>query len=402
MKSRFALFLFFILSTFQIFAQCGNRYKKKIFPEIDKIPNVMFSTANNDTLNMDIYVPLNDTASHRTVLILAHGGGFIMGDKGDGNICGKLCQTFAHRGYVTANIQYRLTSEAAMEDSIQAYTEVVRAISDGKAAVRFFRKDAATDNIYKINPNWIFAGGNSAGGVLFMQVMYLDSINEAPIAMQSIIRANGGIVGNSGNPGYPSKIQGVLSLAGGLISTSFIGPGSGPSFNAQGDQDRTVPYFCGESNLGTYQLRLCGLGNIEPIYNQYNINHLSLIYPGEGHVPWDHNVAEQIQIDSTAANFFYSLICNHITSDHPRQNEPNVLLHPNPCGSYFDISSDIILSEVTLLNDMGQCVKILKNESIDNHLHINTTGLQSGVYIAKIEFKNRSIVPIIKQIVITQ
>lgn len=385
MRTKLYLLLVLTAGAAQVFAQCGQRYKDMIFSQVTKTSNVTYSTSNNTTLKMDIYEPTGDTATQRPVLIMAHGGSFIGGDKGTDGVCTQICTNYAKRGYVTADIQYRLGNPLAMLDSTQAITTVLKAISDGKSAVRFFRKDAATTNTYKIDPNWVFVGGNSAGAVLYMHVIYLDSTNEAPTAMRNLINSNGGFEGNSGNPGYPSDVQGVLNLAGGLNVPEFVGPGSRPSFNAQGDQDNTVPYGCANAQGGATPVRLCGLLAIEPLYNQYNVNHVSIVYPGEGHVPWQSNQAEMAEIDTNSANFFYSLMCSSSTSINDVKFEANVMLFPNPASSVLNLHTSVQPSSVTLLDNVGRTV-ITQNNIESNNVQLNTTGLAKGIYFVRIEF----------------
>jgi acetyl esterase/lipase len=127
---------------------------------------------------MDIYQPDGDTYAARPLIILAHGGSFIGGSKTDDATVVELCNRFAKRGYVTASINYRLGTliNLVSSDSTVPMGIVVKAISDGKAAIRYFMKDAATTNTYKIDTNNIFVGGNSAGAVLYMHVLYLSNL----------------------------------------------------------------------------------------------------------------------------------------------------------------------------------------------------------------------------------
>ncbi len=398
MKTRLYLFAILVSASAQLFAQCGSRYKDMIFSNVSQ-DTVVYSTSNSITQKMIIFQPVGDTAAVRPVMIMAHGGSFIGGDMGQDPVCTQICTDYAKRGYVTADIQYRLGNALQMLDSTNAITVVLKAISDGKSAVRFFRKDAATTNTYKIDTNWIFAGGNSAGAVLYMHVMYLDSTGEAPAAMQSIINNNGGFEGNSGNDGYSSKIQGVMNLAGGLNVPEFVGPGSGPSFNAQGDQDATVPYECGNAQNGLTPVRLCGLGAIEPLYVQYNVNHVSIVYPGAGHVPWQSNAGEMTQIDTTSANFFYSLMCGSSTSIHEVRFEANLMLFPNPTNTQLNLHTNVQPSSVAVLNNLGQTV-LLQNNIEGNNLQLNTSGLAKGVYLVKVEFADRNYITAIRRVVI--
>ena len=145
MKSKIYLALALVLAAGQTFAQCGTRYMDSLFA-VTVTSNVTYTTANGVTLMLDVYEPTGDTASQRPLIIMAHGGSFISGSKTEDNVVPQTCRAFAARGYVCAGINYRLGQVFEMLDSTNAKNVVIRAISDGKAAVRFFRKDAATTN----------------------------------------------------------------------------------------------------------------------------------------------------------------------------------------------------------------------------------------------------------------
>ena len=101
------------------------------------------ATDNESGLEMDVYQPIGDTASNRPLIIFAHGGAYVGGDKNNPTMI-TLCQSFAKRGYVTASIRYRLTSITnffvpnASDILIQT---MVNSMSDMKASIRYFRKD---------------------------------------------------------------------------------------------------------------------------------------------------------------------------------------------------------------------------------------------------------------------
>ena len=78
---------------------------------------------------MDVYTPDGDNYSERPLIIFAHGGVFITGNKNNTAMV-ELCEAFAKRGYVTASIQYRLTNFSSLTDSMQMLQTVVNGISD--------------------------------------------------------------------------------------------------------------------------------------------------------------------------------------------------------------------------------------------------------------------------------
>lgn len=377
-------------------AQCGNgRYLTNIFPA--SVSTVTYSTPYS--LSMDIYQPVGDTMSHRPLIILAHGGSFVGGTKNNDSTVVRFCRWYAQRGYVTASIDYRLTTAFNLLDSSQAVDEVIKAMGDGKAAVRYFVKDAATTNTYKIDTNNIFVGGNSAGAVLYMHVGYIDSIGECPAYLQTAMNNNGGFEGNSGNAGYTTKTKAIISLAGGLNQSSFVGPGNKPSANAQGDQDAVVPYYCGHAQSGAVPVTLCGLGTLEPIYVANSINHVSLVFPGDGHVPWDGDNAKQASVDTMVMNFLYSLICG-TTSVNELANNSEVVLYPNPAKEVLHINAPQSISSITVYDMTGRVV--ILNEGINaNTYEVNTSQLSKGLYFVKMNVgRGKDATPIVKRIVI--
>ena len=105
----------------------------------------------SDAQKLDLYIPTTGSGPFPLV-IMVHGGGFMMGDKSDGAGLTGVDQLLA-AGYAVASINYRLSSEAIYPAQIY----------DAKAAVRFLRANAAE---YQLNPDKFGAWGASAGGSL--------------------------------------------------------------------------------------------------------------------------------------------------------------------------------------------------------------------------------------------
>lgn len=75
----------------------------------------------------------------------------------------------------------------------------MRGVQDGRAAVRYFRKNAAIGgNTYRIDTNNIYFAGVSAGGFIALQLAYLDKASEIPsfIDMAGQPGLTGGLEGN--------------------------------------------------------------------------------------------------------------------------------------------------------------------------------------------------------------
>ncbi|MBK9255794.1 MAG: alpha/beta hydrolase [Saprospiraceae bacterium] len=217
-------------------------------------------------LFMDVYEPTGDTLSKRPVIIWAFGGAFVGGDRKQ---LAENARAAARLGYVSACIDYRLLNIFTQWpiDSVKSLDIAVKASTDMKAAIRHFRKDAATINMFKIDPDMIIIGGVSAGAITAIQAAYFDAGDNTDPKIKAVVDANGGIEGTSGdaeNLKYSSKVQGVINLSGGIYRTDFIDAGEPPIISFHGDADEVVPY--------KYDfVRLSGV-DIIPLYGSYEID----------------------------------------------------------------------------------------------------------------------------------
>ncbi len=396
-KHHLIMLCIIFMYTSKIYAQCpSGRYLNEIFPTVSTT-TVTYSAPYN--LQMDIYQPVGDTLSKRPLIILAHGGSFISGTKNDDTTILRLDTNFAKRGYVTVSIDYRLTTLANLVDSAMAFDAVIKAMSDGKAAIRYFVKDAATTNTYKIDTNNIFIGGNSAGAVLFMHVGYLDSLGECPPYLASAMGTNGGFEGNSGNAGYTTKSKGIINLAGALNTAAFVGPGDKPSANAQGTVDNVVPYNCGHPLGGIVPVQLCGLGVLEPVYVSNSIYHMSHVFPGDGHVPWSTDLVKFHTVDSMITVFLYNLVCTGIASVNEVNTNTEVALFPNPVNEILNVRSSQAVNDIALYDETGRVVYDAKNINKENY-EINTSRLSKGLYFVRISFSNMNNSPVVRRVVV--
>ena len=391
------ILLCFVLLPVASLGQCApGRYISEIFPSYT-MDSVTYSVPYS--LKMDIYQPAGDALPIRPLIILAHGGSFIDGGReGDSTIL-TLCQNFAKRGYVTASIDYRLDSTFGMFDSATAVNEIVRAICDGKAAIRFFR-DSTNQAAYRIDTNNIFIGGNSAGAILYLHAAYLDSFNECTPDFRDAFTANGGFDGNSGYSGHSSKANAVINLAGALHSTEFAGRGDMPSVNAQGDSDVVIPYDCGYPNVGLYiPVTFCGLGALEPIYATNSIYHMSHVFHNEGHVPWASSAADFMTVDSLTTQFLYSLVCAENTAVTNVAPNATTNIFPNPATEQVAVRSSEQISEVTVVDNTGRVVTELGGIN-SNTCNINTARLSAGMYFIKVRFCNQDNMPLVSKLVV--
>ena len=373
------LVLLFIMST-ELFSQCDGRYENEIFDEVSKTiveyTDVYNWSALDSGLDMDIYQPVGDTVTNRPVLIFAHGGVYVAGNKNNPPMV-SLCEAFAKRGYVTASIQYRLTSSLSLlsPDASDIFSQtVLNSVSDMKAAVRYFRKDVAeNNNAYGINPDFIFVGGYSAGAVTAAHLSVIDD-NQVPAEFQSFYDLAGGIEGNSGNSGYSSEVSGAILLAGAINTLDFIDADDEPIVSLHASDDNTVSYECANA-LGNASLPfLCGSGKIhEELENVGVINDL-YTFPSGGHA------APISDIEETAvpfiSDFLYDLICQSTSVDD--KESPLFSVYPNPCQNYINIENLNRINNVVVIDLLGNIVSEIQLKSGANQ--INTSALSEGVY----------------------
>lgn len=109
--------------------------------------NITYGKTPEQELKLDIYRP-KAAAELLPACVLVHGGGWLNGDKEKFT---PLAIALAERGYVVANVEYRL-------GGVAKYPAGVR---DCLSAVRFVRQNAEK---FGIDPHRIGAWGGSAGG----------------------------------------------------------------------------------------------------------------------------------------------------------------------------------------------------------------------------------------------
>lgn len=105
---------------------------------------------------LDIYQSRRATdTARRPAVIVIHGGGWTGGKKE--NVFDRLCLPFLEKGFVVANVEYRLAATAPAPAAVQ----------DVLAAAEWVRTNAAK---YNIDRNKIIVTGDSAGGHLALMV----------------------------------------------------------------------------------------------------------------------------------------------------------------------------------------------------------------------------------------
>ena len=293
----------------QLSTLCGNqRFHDYVFPSVPTpISDVVYGSntkmdGTTQVLKLDVFQPVGDVSTNRPLVIIAHGGSFLYNTKTGPDVV-PLAQDLARLGYVTASMEYRLgmTNFLVGVDSTDAGAAVMRGVQDGRAAVRFFRKNAREGgNTYGIDTNNIFFAGVSAGGFIALHLAYMDQESEFPNYVDTIVQSglHGGVEGLSGNPGYSSKVKAIVNVCGALGDTLWMNNGDTPLLSFHGTADGTVPYGYAQITLaGLFPLlKVHGSSTVAMRANHQGIPNCMETWLGQDHVP---------EVGTTAAELRY-------------------------------------------------------------------------------------------------
>ncbi len=368
----------------------GSRFLEDIFTDVDSTENISFGIGttiggNEQELFMTIFEPQGDTAIKRPTIIVAFGGSFIGGEKEDVNF---LCKSYARKGFVAVTIDYRLYDLPLFPIPTEEEMKVVvtKAVADMKGAVRFLRADADTNNTFRIDPDYIFLGGVSAGGIAAMHAAVLDETDNFPQDLTDIIAAEGGLEGTVNNLNYSSEVQGTVNFSGGLNDARWIDANDPPFISVHDDGDMTVPYNGGFANIFGFDIiYLEGSGECNRVADSVGVkNYLETFVNSNGHVSYFFDEdTESEMIDLTSA-FLHDILCEDdvLSSEDINHDLNNIIIYPNPSTGLLNIDHNLKSDYlVTIYSLTG---KQLLHSDLKNQLDISQ--LQSGFYW--IEFSN--------------
>jgi len=371
----------------------GNRYFSEVFPNVTETKDVEYGRnflqdgTTEQILELDIYTPQGDLDTERPLIVFAHGGSFIGGDRAD---VASQCRTFAKLGYVAVSISYRLLTidgSVFADPGGEFRKEVMRAMHDMRAAIRFLRKSSIDGgNPYGIDPNLVIVGGVSAGAILANHVTYLDNVSKIPADVSAYVAAQGGLEGSSGNPGYNSVPQMVVSFCGAVGDTLWIEAGDQPSVGVHNITDNTVPNVSGYPNVGVpVPVMLYGDSAIHLRANNLNISNDYMSVPTTGHCVFPPEAAIFVK------DFMHSQICIQQLAMEQNPNSVLFSVYPNPMtdGHFnIDVPSNDQEITVTVIDMLGKVVlnKILPSNQ--NLLTVNAETFTAGLYTVKLTSGN--------------
>ena len=309
-SSKKKKFIFYPYQTDEYHVFNTGRYKDEIF-EVERIPDVKYAKVKgfwtsipDDTidvvnivklgflnslkkkdldLDMDIYIPKDDTLEKRPLMMFIHGGAFFIGDKATLPYQ-RWCTHFASLGYVCVSINYRLgfrvNSKAIQRTAYQA-------TQDAHAAMRYL---LSKRDIYRIDPDYLFVGGASAGSITALNLAYMRNKNRPEASFGSLFFDDLGDIESSGNDCKESfDIKAVANMWGSVYELEMLENAKTSIISFHGDEDVVLPYRFGYPfrALGEFQKvffdEMYGSYFIDETARKLGIRSKLHTFYGEGH-----------------------------------------------------------------------------------------------------------------------
>lgn len=368
----------------------GARYSTATFTPTETL-GIQFGNAttiggNNQDLFLDFYEPAGDMVAERPLIILAFGGSFISGSR---ESMDWMCEYYAALGYTAATIDYRLYDGAFIPfpDSVDMTEEVLMAVSDMKAAIRFFKEDAATTNTYRIDTNNIFIGGISAGAITASHVALMDSNDVIESYIQPILAANGGWTGNSStNTQYTDDVRAVLNFSGALRKATYIDANDPAIFSVHDDGDDVVPYGLGAASVAGFPIiNMEGSLIMDQQAQSVGIPSQLTTFNVNGHVSYfQSGNATANAVLQSSADFLFDIVCPQYANVNEFAVNETLTISPNPTETIFTVSwEDEDVQSIQLVDVMGNVLKsVIPNTNV---YQFDVSNFASGVYFIRIE-----------------
>jgi len=415
--------LFIILFSGSVFSQqycIPGRFDTTYYftpMQIDTLGGIVYGQntdwlGNTVSLKFIISYP-NSSYDHlrkRPFVLLMHGGGFYTGDKYE---LQAVMIDLAMRGYVCASIDYRTgwnlggIPSSCNGDGYTLQKAIYRAMQDSKAAFRYFRANAS---MYRIDTNYFFTGGLSAGAVTSLMISYatqtdVNSFN--PTLAEQL-----GLLDTATNSYRNTfKIKGIISASGGLLDTAFVkNTNALPTLMFHGTSDVVVPFGTGYAYSCTNYVRTEGSDELRKRFRTLSKPFELDYVPGGGHEGY--YPIEFIQLRTV--KFLKRVLCNQqrqiiiqnyttildtlLGTVTPVYNEEEGTAgkfelyqnYPNPFNPITNIRFRIIEKEFVTLkvyNILGAETVTLVNKQLSPgtySIKFNASELPSGIYFYKI------------------
>jgi len=210
-------------------------------------PDVVYGSANNTPLKLDIWYP-RDNPNPTTTVVYIHGGGWIFGSK-EGAVYQLL--PYLERGWRVVNVEYRMAGNSLAPGSVE----------DTRCALRWIYRNAAQ---WKFDTSKIILTGHSAGGHLSLITgmlpdgtlldnrCYADAkYGDVPMKVAAIVNWYGisdvnDLIKGPNVKNYAVMWMGSLpnaeEVAKSVSPLTYVRTGLPPIITLHGNKDDVVPY----------------------------------------------------------------------------------------------------------------------------------------------------------------
>ncbi len=353
-------------------------------------------------LKLDLYYPDADPQTKRPLLLLVHGGGFIAGDKAD-KLEVALAQHFARKGFVVASINYRMGFVFLPGAYTNLERAMYRSVQDAQAALRYL---STRSEIFRIDPEQVYIGGNSAGGFISLMAAFMEQNEVWSSARGNLLKIQsdlGCLDCSTNNETGTYTIKGVINMWGALPDIEMLDPWEKiPMLLIHGDADKVVPYdfdypFTNVSQRlsSFFTQKVYGSLPVSRRATQFGIPAQLLTFPGEGHEP--HINSDNLltpYYDTISANMS-KFIVERLTPPMPLVQGPRFVFNDSPVSLFRAERSDYKqlfwqCDGGLLLSDDSQSVRVVWFKGQQQHLlKVAGTGVngQVGETIVEVQLK---------------
>ena len=150
----------------------GANYNKKL----EKINNDEDYTRNSNRNIYDLFIPNNlDKNKYNKILLLIHGGGWIMGDK---SFLTPICISLANQGYITASMTHTFLNDPNNNPSI------FRILDEVTSVIKSIKKNLKNKGFNETKLE-LAIGGSSSGA--HIALLYAYSYKNSPMKIKFVI-----------------------------------------------------------------------------------------------------------------------------------------------------------------------------------------------------------------------
>ncbi len=242
MKIKISAIILLLLSAVFASAQNTSENLLKIADRYWMQPDVVYGSANNTALKLDVWYP-RDNPNPTPTLFYIHGGGWIFGSK-EGSVYQFL--PFLEKGWRVVNVEYRMAGNSLAPGAVE----------DTRCALRWIYRNAKQFNF---DTSKIVLTGHSAGGHLSLITGMLPKgtdldnrcYGDEELKVAAIINWYGiadvnDLIQGANLKNYAVMWMGSLEnkteIAKKVSPLTYIRAGLPPVLTIHGDKDDVVPY----------------------------------------------------------------------------------------------------------------------------------------------------------------